>query len=638
MAVLGSGLSVFLDKWGKIDPSVFERHIHMAPYLVLAPPIEQSQLLRMSQSPSPSSSNGPRTTQLPNQRRASTPKVRTGCVTCKNRHVKCDERKPTCFRCEKAGMSCAGYITNLEPRMTRKAARSTEQLRNGPRPLLMIRPALASNTFAEKDIIFYDLNRLSFVNDTAGYLHADFWSRILLCDGTQDECIQHAILAIAALSQAMLLGYTSQEYLQTPVLNSHHRKAIHHQNQAISLCLERTRESHNGLPARTLLTLTLLLVAYEFLQGDMETADGLMTSGIRLLQDSLMMLRGKQQDDVELQEDMEYILPLLSVWGGSSPNSVHSFRPSIFLDVEEESQLPVLGQASTVKFIYLWGRFHSQCITFITQAMQHTFSSTSTTPQDNLHKEQARLFALLRQWQGIITDYNTAVHPEDQRTRKALRLIYLQHCTDLVYLSWCLDTTDMACDAFEVEFRSILQITNEFLVDKMSFSTTGYNFSGGSVAGPLILVATKCRNREIRLGALQNLRKMSWMDGTWDTKMMACCRCLILLEESGRDERGRIEAENRWLWTGIHSDFTDGRKIIGEYTKVMADERGHVVRRYLSLDIDRWTQQLGNESEGILQVGNVGVIDEIAAGLLDRQMPPVLTSCWDGLVTHTDGT
>ncbi|KAL9564968.1 hypothetical protein ACKAV7_010882 [Fusarium commune] len=47
---------------------------------------------------------------LRKQQRASKPKVRTGCVTCKARHVKCDERKPTCIRCERAEIACGGFI------------------------------------------------------------------------------------------------------------------------------------------------------------------------------------------------------------------------------------------------------------------------------------------------------------------------------------------------------------------------------------------------------------------------------------------------------------------------------------------------------------------------------------------------
>ncbi|KAJ5811340.1 hypothetical protein N7474_007641 [Penicillium riverlandense] len=42
--------------------------------------------------------------------RASAPKNRTGCGTCKIRHKRCDEAKPTCNTCRKTGRICDGYI------------------------------------------------------------------------------------------------------------------------------------------------------------------------------------------------------------------------------------------------------------------------------------------------------------------------------------------------------------------------------------------------------------------------------------------------------------------------------------------------------------------------------------------------
>lgn len=40
-------------------------------------------------------------------------KTFTGCWTCRSRGVKCDERKPTCFRCSKGHFSCSGYAQRL---------------------------------------------------------------------------------------------------------------------------------------------------------------------------------------------------------------------------------------------------------------------------------------------------------------------------------------------------------------------------------------------------------------------------------------------------------------------------------------------------------------------------------------------
>ena len=36
-------------------------------------------------------------------------KVWTGCLTCKKRHINCDESKPSCQRCQKANLLCMGY-------------------------------------------------------------------------------------------------------------------------------------------------------------------------------------------------------------------------------------------------------------------------------------------------------------------------------------------------------------------------------------------------------------------------------------------------------------------------------------------------------------------------------------------------
>jgi len=36
-------------------------------------------------------------------------RARTGCLTCRARHVKCDEQVPECMRCAAANVACAGY-------------------------------------------------------------------------------------------------------------------------------------------------------------------------------------------------------------------------------------------------------------------------------------------------------------------------------------------------------------------------------------------------------------------------------------------------------------------------------------------------------------------------------------------------
>ncbi|ODV77061.1 uncharacterized protein CANTADRAFT_23893 [Suhomyces tanzawaensis NRRL Y-17324] len=46
---------------------------------------------------------------LINKRRIIKRRTRTGCLTCRKRRIKCDERKPTCFNCERSKKVCLGY-------------------------------------------------------------------------------------------------------------------------------------------------------------------------------------------------------------------------------------------------------------------------------------------------------------------------------------------------------------------------------------------------------------------------------------------------------------------------------------------------------------------------------------------------
>src|SRR3569833_3334642 len=67
------------------------------------------------------------------RKRSSRPKVRSGCLTCTRRHVKCDERKPFCLRCEKADIECAGYSSPKPPEPKKPAK---EVVSRTVRPLL----------------------------------------------------------------------------------------------------------------------------------------------------------------------------------------------------------------------------------------------------------------------------------------------------------------------------------------------------------------------------------------------------------------------------------------------------------------------------------------------------------------------
>lgn len=59
----------------------------------------------------PAPSSQPEIAVLGGRKKRYAPKVRTGCLTCRKRRVKCDETKPLCLKCTTLGYKCDGYAT-----------------------------------------------------------------------------------------------------------------------------------------------------------------------------------------------------------------------------------------------------------------------------------------------------------------------------------------------------------------------------------------------------------------------------------------------------------------------------------------------------------------------------------------------
>ena len=141
--------------------------------------------------------------------RASKPKVRTGCQSCKQRRVKCDESKPTCLRCDKANLVCSGYgifITFKQDRKILPASdfkRQARELTNQiPNVFIFYRGLDALAELTETENTAYDYCRARTVNDLAT-LHCDhFWTTSVLSACHSEPAILHAALALGSAHRA----------------------------------------------------------------------------------------------------------------------------------------------------------------------------------------------------------------------------------------------------------------------------------------------------------------------------------------------------------------------------------------------------------------------------------------------------
>ncbi|GKT47242.1 putative transcriptional regulatory protein [Colletotrichum spaethianum] len=207
--------------------------------------------------------------------RTSTRKVRTGCITCKRRHIKCDEAKPHCGNCLQSRGHCEGYL--VAPKKTSGPAQicwdSKHVIRQAPSPATQAR--LDANA---RD--FRDDAGLNYFQEFVGLLRGpwmsaassgDLWVVTLPQLARNNGTLRSAAMAIGALSvwyrqsaSGSLRAVTMPDQ-PTCEGDAHYFRAVAH--YCDSLRAQRRRSS-----VQDAVFLSVLLLFFESLRGNRKAA------------------------------------------------------------------------------------------------------------------------------------------------------------------------------------------------------------------------------------------------------------------------------------------------------------------------------------------------------------------------------
>ncbi|KAI9648892.1 hypothetical protein NHQ30_001458 [Ciborinia camelliae] len=207
-----------------------------------------------------------RTGKKQRQRRASRPKVKTGCNNCK---VKCDETRPQCTKCVRSGRQCYGYpaynprnrhasnTLPIAPRpsnagmesnsislpshnsiiktttshgSTALVPRKTPRIINKPKSIGSLTPTTTTTTttpstifdgdtieidselyrpptlglaFDAKEGQYFQVFRTHTASELSGFFDSDFWMRSVLQESHSEASIRHAVVALGALYKTL---------------------------------------------------------------------------------------------------------------------------------------------------------------------------------------------------------------------------------------------------------------------------------------------------------------------------------------------------------------------------------------------------------------------------------------------------
>ncbi|KAL7922863.1 hypothetical protein ACQKWADRAFT_291656 [Trichoderma austrokoningii] len=215
-------------------------------------------------------------------RRSST-RARTGCNTCKKRHVKCDEARPACLNCMKWRGYCDSYSDAAEPSSQLQSrissSSNTKLIHTKKAPLLIIEPSVNSIRFANNDQrdYFAEWSNLS-VTYLGGFVdQTRLWTTTMPQVTLEDNTLRYGAMAVGALRKAYR-EQGSETGLELD--NRHYLNAIVYYCEALRMQSE-MKPTKEGL--RTALLSSLLFVCFEAQRGNVPAALKHVTHGFTML-------------------------------------------------------------------------------------------------------------------------------------------------------------------------------------------------------------------------------------------------------------------------------------------------------------------------------------------------------------------
>ncbi|KAI1485359.1 hypothetical protein F5X96DRAFT_660332 [Biscogniauxia mediterranea] len=511
------------------------------------------------------------------RKRASKPKVRTGCISCKRRHVKCDEGKPSCAECERLGLMCEGYAP---PKVKRIAVRTERLLLPklapptqiaSPASTPALRPADGHASilpmpsfgfeFDDDDRWYFALFRDQVALELSPYHQSHFWTRTSLRDSMDNKCIRHSILSIGAFARALMElreehpwnTNMSRPWWPPTVLNRHHQAALVHQAKALSHL--RSYIHMYGVASRLTMTATLLFIVFENMQGNYHSSGNLIRSGIKVLTNMRSLdcgggreysLRHRRHHYLTAPRDefneMADMYTRHSITYAYIPFSHGKLAYHLlFADDADDADDAAAAEASEIDEFYFaapyalemprtpeqarrtWDYLSPLLANFHSKAVWHNLYPDYDIDVDALRREQATHLAQLREL-GHALD---ALHAEHHHHHGlGLELLRLHHALATAFVSCCLDPAEEAYDGFLPQFEDCLRRGRAFIEAMASTATAppprkvGFSNEAGILV-MLAFVGFKCRVRRVRLEVLELLGRYSWREGSWDSTSLA---------------------------------------------------------------------------------------------------------------------
>ncbi|KAL8751062.1 MAG: hypothetical protein Q9199_006675 [Rusavskia elegans] len=475
--------------------------------------------------------------------------VKTGCITCKVRRVKCGEEKPECHKCKSTGRKCDGYLSKKEispqpclpPKKTDQLMMKRVQRSFTPLPI-----AIGCWTGTLDELRGFDYFRVQTSQDLAYSLNASL-QELVLQNSYHHLAIKHAAIALGSLGETIRIGSTSIS------LNTHCPAFVKHEfarsqyYKAIQL-LQRDIQRNEKETVEIALISCFLFIVFEFLQGNDQSSMSHLRSGLAILRKQYFPhadTRDIMQDSKlnPLQSEIARIFHILdnqaTIWLG-----LRAFQDKAYIPIDG-------GPASTYISPNRFDSLDDACedliklitrvYTFRRYASKHDFAPSTTHVPAAIYAEKDSLLHELdihrRRLSQFLARQIDAQRPEDPHRITILRInrkvttmmlaAYLRPHEESFYAEcksqfWQIVSlsTFILRQTPEMPRRVVQIVHKNHDVEDAPLGRNLFSFFAGLIQ-PLYFTAIKCRERVTAHKAIDLLDGEPWREGAWDSTAMA---------------------------------------------------------------------------------------------------------------------
>ncbi|KAL4960035.1 Zn(II)2Cys6 transcription factor [Aspergillus stella-maris] len=446
--------------------------------------------------------------------RASHVKVRTGCVTCKIRRVKCDEAKPHCRRCTSTGRKCDGYV---QPREGTPEKLLMSRLRPSPTPI-SVQEARGLEFF------FHTTS-----HQLAGLLERDFWRRSVLQLSLSEHSIRQALAALGSLHES--------EYLQRP-LNTAIVEQLY--SQALRSTMTKATTGETAVPI--VVMSSILFTSFEFLRGNAAAAATHIASGINLIRSVRQIAAsspikpwGRNYSSYETQFLDSDLAPILTLFSLNA--SEFSPFPSSRLILN-----PITASGPTLPEQFETLREARVALVDLVTACADLFQGLDErigreeAPSANCLDVSHSLQNSFRLWkikfQELLSRCESTWSKDEKRAANVIRI--MQYGSEVGVVAYLVNS-ECDWDDYREQYEKILELVETMVINSSTIDSQMNNLLSleSGLIYPMHAVAWKCRYPDLRRRGLDLLLRCPRREWLLDSRQYHAIFSRILeIEES----------------------------------------------------------------------------------------------------------